>query len=377
MVAETLARLEAIVRPYLTRKLAPQQATKLYSKGRKSFLSTLTSETAEAYSPPEHLQRTLWGLTFRSPIMNAAGMFKNGEGYYLMHEQGAAGFLGGTTTWNPRVGNEKEGIQTPFVPYPESGAASNWLGLPNNGDKEVCINYIGIGKKDGFPLGHSVMRSPDLSVSEGMEKLVQAMIMYEQAGVDWLEINESCPNTGHGKGDDLKEERMLVDRLSYIEGCFLKRRKGNNSIPVVVKFSNDTPIQRVPFIMDVLPAFGFDGVNFGNTSTAYRDLRNSIVPEERRLYDYFTTTFGGGVSGRPLKGRSLLLAVAAVQYLREHPPEREFQVIRTGGIETWEDIVDSEKAGISMNQWFTGYFAQFAEHGHKVYQTLYPSSGEK
>ena len=50
-------------------------------------------------------------------------------------ELAAAAYLGGTGTWNARRGNEKDGIYLPFVPYPASHAASNWLGLPNDGDE--------------------------------------------------------------------------------------------------------------------------------------------------------------------------------------------------------------------------------------------------
>jgi hypothetical protein len=45
--------------------------------------------------------------------------------------QGAGGWLAGSTTARPRAGN----AGTPFVPYPRSGAASNWLGLPNPGHR--------------------------------------------------------------------------------------------------------------------------------------------------------------------------------------------------------------------------------------------------
>ena len=61
------------------------------------------------------------------------------------------------------------------------------------------------------------------------------------------------------------------------------------------------------------------------------------------------------------------------EYLKSGSPSQEFHVIRTGGIETLQDIQDSERAGISLNQWFTGYFENFASHGHKVYEELFAS----
>ena len=360
---ERLANLEHRLRPFLTEKLSPEKATRLYSKGRKIFLSMLERESCDNNGPLEELSRILWGLKFRSPIMNAAGMFKNGECYRLMHEQGAGAFMGGTTTWNRRNGYDKKGMKTPFAPYPNSGMSSNCLALPNEGDEEVSFLYKGEERIKHFPRGHSLMRSPDMETVEGMEKLVQGMEKYAKSGVDWLEINESCPNTDHKD----KNEQALVDRLSYIEGCFIE----NNKLPVVVKFSNDVKVEQVPFLMDMLIAFGYAGVNFGNTSTSYEELRNSIIPDERKLYDFFCETFGGGVSGRALKDKSLLLTTAAMHYLREYPTEHEFHVFRTGGIENWDDIIASEMIGVSMNQWFTGYFEQFAKHGHRLYSKLY------
>lgn len=150
---------------------------------------------------------------------------------------------------------------------------------------------------------------------------------------------------------------------------FLDRRE--RRLPVIVKFSTDTPVAQVPQLLDLLFELRFDGTNFGNTSTDYAKRRTAISAREHTLFDYFTSTFGGGVSGRPLKESSLELCARAVEYLRGGPPSQEFHVIRTGGIEGTEDIRESERIGVQLNQWFTGYWQQFARHGHKVYAELY------
>lgn len=142
-------------------------------------------------------------------------------------------------------------------------------------------------------------------------------------------------------------------------------------MPVIVKFSTDTPFEQVPELLDLLFVLGYDGVNFGNSSTAYAERRDRIDTAERRVYDYFSRTFGGGVTGRPLKESSLELAARAAEYVRSGPPAHEFNVIRTGGIETRADIEASNSAGISLNQWFTGYFEAFREHGHEVYRRMF------
>ena len=84
-----------------------------------------------------------------------------------------------------------------------------------------------------------------------------------------------------------------------------------------------------------------------------------------------TRAFGGGLSGRPLKQASLRLAAGAAEHLRRQPPGREFHVVRTGGIETAQDLGRSAAAGVALNQWYTGYFEAFARDGHRLYRRLY------
>jgi len=212
------------------------------------------------------------------------------------------------------------------------------------------------------------MGSPDFQGEEKLRYLVRGMMRYEKAGVDFLEINESCPNTAHGKPQDDE----IANRLKYVSDNFMAQLK--RRLPVIVKFSNDTESEQVPALMDLLFELQYDGINFGNTSTDYAKREILIDKRERRLYRYFTTDdsfgVGGGVSGRPLKESSLELAGTAVQYLKEGKPSQEFHVIRTGGIETLKDIQESNDAGISMNQWYTGYFENFSKVGHRVYQEI-------
>jgi len=374
MKATTLANWESRLRPLITR-LPPKMVVSRYSKGRLDFLERLKEEVpTETFVPPENLSRELWGIRFRTPIMNAAGMFKNGECYEMVASQGTGAYLGGTGTWNSRRGNmQKEGpgkgIYLPFVPYPRSHSASNWLGLPNDGDEVNSQRAAQLERVADTPIGWSIMGSPDFQGEEKLRCLVEGMRLYDQAGVDFLEINESCPNVHVFVQDARHELREIKLRLGHIKYRFLEER--TRRLPIIVKFSNDTSVSHIPEILDILFYLGYDGVNFGNTSTDYSQRREEIDKTERKLYDFYVHTFGGGVSGRPLRESSLELASRAVEYLKAGPPSQEFHVIRTGGIETLEDIQESERAGISLNQWFTGYFENFAQHGHDVYRELF------
>jgi dihydroorotate dehydrogenase len=364
MDAARLARWERSLRPAMTRLPAPL-AVRLYSAGRRAFLKALLKSAPPPVDPPAALRRRLWGIEFRSPLLNAAGVFKNGEGYAVAAAQGAGAYLAGTTTARPREGNARALVRHPFAPYPRSRAASNWLGLPNEGDARVARRMRSLARVPGCPIGASLAADPTMREDASLRALVKSMHDYARAGADFIEINESCPNTVEGT----PQQDGLARRLAFVQRRFLHKR--SRFVPVIVKFSNDTQPEQVGPLVDLLLDLGFDGVNFGNTSTQYAALQEAIHPRERRLYTHFTRTFGGGVSGAPLKRSSLALCTRAVRRVRSRDVLREFHVIRTGGIEGAKDVRESLRAGIALCEWYTGYFEGFAQHGHDVYRDLY------
>ena len=357
-------------------RLPPKAAVQIYSRGRRAFVESFARALPKAsVEPPPELATTLWGVRFRSPLANAAGMFKTGEGYATVAAQGAGAHLVGTTTAKPRRGNRKRGVPLPFAPYPRSGAASNWLGLPNPGHAAVARVVAGVRRVDGCPLGASLAVDPDPATptAQKLEDLVVGLHAYARAGVDFVEINESCPNTEAAGGDRGDAFQQMVQRLAHVSSRFLQAAARP---PVIVKFSTDTDPRRVAELLAVLLDLGFDGVNFGNTSTAYGRLREHIADADRPLYDHFTAVYGGGVSGRPLRQDSLQLVRVARRYLDARTAEREFHVVRTGGVETAADVRASLDAGASLVQWYSGYFEAFAHHRHAVYARLYEQLGD-
>ncbi len=363
---EILATGDQWVRPLVTR-WSPGLAIRLYSKARSRFLPVFSRLPPRPVPVPAELSRTLWGLPFRTPLFNAAGMFKNGEGAEVVCCQGAGAFLAGTTTHRVRRGNRECGVGLPFVPYPRSGAASNFLGLPNPGHRAVARRLAERPRVEGFPLGASLAADPDTGLGEGQKlaELVDGLRAYADAGIDFLELNESCPNTG----EEARGVDSLRQRLETVADGFLVHR--DRPVPVIVKFSNDTDPEVVEPLVKTLLELGFDGINFGNTSIDYPRCRERIAAAERPLYDTFVQRFRGGVSGRPLKEVSLDLARRAVDAVRRANDSREFHVLRTGGIETAEDVRRSLAAGVALCQWYTGYFEAFGSAGHRLYDRLY------
>lgn len=363
---EFLAKIDKSLRNYLVENF-PFVSCFLYSYGRKFFLNKLISERPKQVELPTELRTTLWSIQFKSPLFNAAGMFKSGDGYPLACLQSAGAFLAGTVTPNPRKGNTKKGIKHPFLPYPNSLSSSNWMGLPNPGFNVVIQKLNKLTKVPGIPIGLSL--AADGTSLADMEVLCLVLTQTENSIVDFVELNESCPNVEHENINYSNLDENFIKRLEYLSDKFLKKRRRN--LPVILKLSTDFDPKFVPTLIDNLVEMQFDGINFGNTSTNYNALQYLIHPLEQNSFEFFVKTFGGGVSGRPLQTKSYELTQVAANYLKQKNFSREFHIIRTGGIFEYQDLQTSRQVGVSLFQWFTGYFENFAKFGHTLYQKFF------
>ena len=348
---------------HLVNRLPTNLAIKLHSWGRLKFMQMLANHhVADSFIPANDMLKILWGIKFRSPVLNSAGMFKNGECYDLVAKQGAGAYLGGTSTHNMRLGNIRNGIKQPFISLPDAKLSINFLGLPNKGDRVLVDKRITPQKVDGCPIGWSLMRSPDFEGSVALDKLIESLQWYQaKPEIDFIEINESCPNVAHNSGD-------VYERLEIIAQRFLRVRTRN--LPVIVKFSNDVLPEQLTPLLEHLVKLRFDGITLGNTSTNYKQYANLPRDNAKKLYDYFTTEFGGGLSGNILKRNSLQLCESAIKHLRHINPNHEFHVIRSGGIDSREDLFQSEHIGVALNQWYTGYFSNYINDGDDVYKMI-------
>lgn len=377
MLIETIAKTEKYFRRAVVATLPPWCAVAYFTFGRKVFLKMLSESRRRVRAlVPESLSAELWGLQFRSPIFNAAGMFKHGEGYKLVASEGAGAYLCGTTTSIARPGNTKLMLTHPVATFPQSGASINWMGLPNPSHAIVARAISRIHKVRGCPVGASLGATPEHSGDLAIGGLISGMEDYNLAGADFLEINESCPNVAHEKGECTPEglDAALARRLELIAERFLSKRQRN--LPVIVKFSVDTDPTLAKVLTSKLIELSYDGVNFGNTSTDYEGAHGYLNRPENKVLDYFTSNFGGGLSGAPLREKSLKLVKASSESLQKSNAKQEFHILRTGGVESAADISSAIAAGASLCQWFAGYFSNFAEHGHDVYQEIYKHYNE-
>ncbi len=365
---EIIARFDKYFRP-LALLLSPKFAIDTYSRGRHEFIKSLSKEKI---NNPRYKNKgepyVYRGIKFGNRLFNAAGMFKSAYGYDISYKQGAGAFLAGSTTATARAGNSKNGIRHPFMPYPRSGAALNWLGLPNDSHETVAERISKINKQERCPIGVSISASPGLEFEDMMSGVITGMRLFAQAGADFLEFNESCPNTEERTDNSKLLDEALIERLEYVSNKYIKK---NKSLPVIVKFSTDTDISQIPELVKILIEMDYGGVNFGNTSINYSEKIKQIDIREIDNFLYFIRHFGGGISGRPIKQDSLLTAQTASNARDKYIKDKEFIVIRTGGIESAEDYHNSIAAGVDLMQWFTGYFEKFAIHGHDLYKKFF------
>lgn len=348
----------------LIRYLPLRLQVKIASIGREYFMQKFVQTKKQIpYVPDAKFALKMWGIEFRAPISNASGMFKNGDGYDTVASFGAGAYIGGTSTNNRRFGNKKHGIRVPFMTLPRSHITINWLGLPNFGDEILGHKILTRNKVQGCPVGWSIMRSPDYHENKGMDKLIESLWLYHaNSQIDFLEINESCPNIQLSGAS-------IISRLQRISREFLLKRR--RRIPVVVKLSHNLSESSLEELVVALINLKYDGINIGNSSSAYSNIRNKLDPLDHTMFDYFTAEFGGGVGGCILKEQTLNLCSKAVEIVKRLNPIQEFHVIRTGGVDSYEDLEASAKAGISFNHWYTGFFENYNQFGDKTYQQMF------
>ena len=226
-----------------------------------------------------------------------------------------------------------------------------------------------IDKIKGCPVGISLSATPEDHGLKALNGLLLGLKAFDKANVDFIEINESCPNVVHDV--EISEsglDKNLVNRIEFINQEFIKKQ--NRKIPVIIKLSNDTAIEQVEPMIDLLLNNNFSGINFGNTSINYEVVNNYIHSDDWKLYKFFTSNFGGGISGFPLKKSSLELCTEVNRILLSKTLNKEFNVIRTGGVFEKRDLDISKNRGIKLNQWYTGYFEAFSKYGHALYKEI-------
>ena len=340
----------------MARALSPKFFTNLYSANRKGFIDSIQNSLTEPICEARR-EIEVCGIKFRNDLGNAAGLDKDGSLLKFNYFLGAGFAVIGTVLNKPHTGNlfkmgRKE--HNPWTPLPNSRSALNSLGLPSLGIDKAIENIEKFREKvpyTDFPIGLSIMGHP---LQEGQEKLdgILECVAKAVGKVEFIEINESCPNVAH-KADD-----GLADRLKAIAAI-------KKDTPIFVKLGAlGDAVQTVKLV----DAANMDGLILLNTQKDYDYYRPKLNCKDHKLFDYYTKNYQGGLSGEIIKETSFDSIKAASEAIKQSGSQ--LKLIHVGGISSPEDAEESRKYA-PLREWYTGMMESLCSQPiNKVYPRM-------
>ncbi|HUG85244.1 MAG TPA: quinone-dependent dihydroorotate dehydrogenase [Euzebya sp.] len=291
--------------------------------------------------PDPALAVTALGLTFPTPLGVAAGFDKDAEVVDAMTALGFGFVEVGTVTARPQPGNPRPRMAR----LPADRALVNRMGFNNRGAAHAAANLRRRHRVTpvGANIGRTkVVEAPDAPADYAASARLLAPLC------DYLVVNVSSPNTPGLR--DLQAVSSLRPLLqAVLDAC---QEVSSTPPPVLVKIAPDLVDEDVDAIADLAVDLGLAGIIAANTSISRAGLASDAATVE--------AAGGGGLSGAPLKARSMTLLTR----LHARVGDR-LTIISVGGIESADDVWDRLVAGAALVQSYTGMVyggPSFARH---------------
>ncbi len=338
-------------------KLEPEQAhgltlTALRMAGAFAPARWILQAAYAAPSKPVHA----FGLSFPNPVGLAAGYDKDGTAVRGLAALGFGHIEIGTVTPLAQPGNPKPRL----FRLVEDEAIINRMGFPSRGSEflQTRLNprirgdwverVLGFStrsrKRSNEPLPRPSGRAI-LGVNIGRNKSTpneQAVLDYLELlqnfspYADYLAINVSSPNTEGLR--DLQAGKALEALLTQLHAQrLLEQGRIKHRLPLLVKLAPDLSSSELDEAVDVILSTHMDGIIVTNTTLAREGLRSPYRVE------------GGGLSGRPLAGRSEAVLQDVVRRVNGAVP-----IVSVGGIMSPEDAKRRLGMGAALVQVYTG-----------------------
>ena len=278
-------------------------------------------------------------LSLGSPIILAAGANKYGENIPQFANLGFGGLAVGTVTRRSREGN-------PFRPrirmLEEDRGIQNSMGLNNPGVEHICKivdRDLILAHKKGLSVGISVSETPGLDdSSDKLEDIIQTFRKAYNAA-DYVEINVSCPNTGH---------QRLDGQMAYLKKMLNRVMTIRKSLPVrkavYAKLSPDMGAKQLEAVLELVKDCGLNGLILFNTFPGNKAKYLDLFHGPDSLKPVAGEGALGGLSGRPL----YINTYRAVNYIKEKYPE--FSILASGGVDHGYKVWDLMKIGADAVQ---------------------------
>jgi dihydroorotate dehydrogenase len=252
------------------------------------------------------------GLRFDSPLGVGAGLDKTAHAFDGLRALGFGFVEVGTITAVPQPGNPRPRVWR----LPEHRALVNAMGFPNPGAEAVVDRLAGHRGIIGVNLGKSKVASLE-GAAEDYRRSAELLAPH----ADFLVLNVSSPNTPGLR------ELQAVESLSALVDAV------GDAKPVLIKLAPDLADEDLDAIADFARG-RVAGLVATNTTIA------RPVPADHP----------GGLSGRPLKARSL----EVLRRLRARVGD-ELVLVSIGGVESAADVLERVRAGATLVQAYTGF----------------------
>ncbi|MCQ4087034.1 quinone-dependent dihydroorotate dehydrogenase [Saccharibacillus sp. JS10] len=293
----------------------------------------------------EALLTEVAGLTFPSPIGLAAGLDKNAEAVPGFSSVGFGFMEVGTVTPFAQPGNE----QPRLFRLPSDEALINRMGFNNEG-AEAMKNRLASLTERPVPIGVNIGKNkvtPNEEAYLDYERCIRMLYPY----ADFFIVNISSPNTPDLRrlqhGDDLRRLLTAVTQeLANQAGEAMPK-------PVFVKIAPDLDDAELEQTVEAISQSGVSGLIATNTTLSREGLTHSNKVEM------------GGLSGRPLTGRSTEIVRRAYAQTQGRLP-----IVGSGGIFTAEDAYAKIRAGASLIEIYTAMIYKGPEINRQLHTGL-------
>ena len=248
------------------------------------------------------LKTELLGCTMKNPLIGASGTYGFGEEYAPFYDLEIIGGISSKgLTLNPRPGNTGQRV------YETPSGMMNSIGLENPGVKHFIEEILPeMRKLDTVILanlgGHSV------------EDYLIAAEMLNEADIDMIELNISCPNVASGGmafGLHCQDAAAITAKVKEVS---------HHKIMVKLSPNGDNPAE----LAKACEAAGADGISLVNTFQAMAvDVKN-----RRAVFD----NVYAGLSGPGI-------FPIALRMVRDAARAVKIPVVGMGGIQSAEDVI--------------------------------------
>lgn len=269
------------------------------------------------------------GLDFATPFGLAAGFDKDAKYIRGLRNLGFGHVEVGTLTAQAQPGNDKPRMFRLVKDF----AVINRMGFNNGGAAGAIARLTKVRRWRHRPIiGVNIGKSRVVDVDNAIDDyLTSARLLAPLA--DYLVVNVSSPNTPGLRG---------LQEIDQLRPLLIAVHKAAGATPLLVKIAPDLSDAEVIKVTELAAELKLDGIIATNTTLS----REGLITDASKV----ESLGAGGLSGRPLKQRSL----DVLKVIVAHAPAG-MCIVSVGGVETADDVRIRVDAGAKLVQGYSAF----------------------